>query len=257
MEGGVLPCEAPESVDLRDSLPVLSEAMDQLLSVMTATACIAVAAFTLAALSSVWQRRGAAESKDTATMVAVMRAAGTREWDPHVRSRDTLVERLLPAVPRALVGMMPLRWALRLIPGLYGYVLARTRFIDDAVCAALDGDEVSDMPIKYASAAQARHSATHVHTLTHTHAVTRARAHTQACMLSCVKQQMLVLVVVTGTAAGGGVVVVVDFDLLGATSSNDVLHCTVRTLASFVFTLTFSSSTNRFARSRGSYLQRR
>ena len=76
-------------------------------------------------------------------LVYIDSGTGTREWDPLVRSNDMLAERLLPPLPRFLVGLLPFRWALRLIPGLYGYVLARTRFIDEAVEASLADGQVN------------------------------------------------------------------------------------------------------------------
>lgn len=71
----------------------------------------------------------------TAEGTAALRAAGAREHDPDLRNPDHLAERLIGRKYRLGVRIAPIRamllWDIeRRMPGLYGYITARTKHMD-------------------------------------------------------------------------------------------------------------------------------
>ncbi|HJX68058.1 MAG TPA: SAM-dependent methyltransferase [Candidatus Limnocylindrales bacterium] len=79
------------------------------------------------------QRRVQTETSRTAEWVCVARACSYRERDPHRHSDDWVAAAILPPFLRAGARVAPFRrlWA-RLAPkGMYLWVVARTRYIDE------------------------------------------------------------------------------------------------------------------------------
>lgn len=74
----------------------------------------------------------------TAEGAAALRAAGAHEKNPDLRNPDTLAERLIGAKYALATRIPPLRavslWGIeRRMPGLYSFVTARTKHLDDIV----------------------------------------------------------------------------------------------------------------------------
>ncbi len=86
------------------------------------------------------QPRIRTRSSRTAAYTCFSRACATREADPRFRGPDTLAERILPLPARVVLNLSPLRkWFMQKLfpPGIYEYVLTRTKVMDEAFVDAL------------------------------------------------------------------------------------------------------------------------
>lgn len=86
-------------------------------------------------------RRIETRTSQTASYTCFARGCATREKDPRFRGPDYLAERMFPFGARFALNLPPLRKFLmeRIFPpGLYEYVLARTKVMDAAFREALD-----------------------------------------------------------------------------------------------------------------------
>lgn len=86
------------------------------------------------------ERRIETKASRTAAYTCFSRACARRESDPRFRGPDHLAEAILPIPARLLLGIAPLRklFMQKLIPlGIYEYVLARTKVMDEAFLEAL------------------------------------------------------------------------------------------------------------------------
>lgn len=87
------------------------------------------------------ERRIEKTTSRTAEVTCVSRAASNLETDPCYHSGDHLSPRLLPRVVGALIRIPPVRrFFVRKVapPGIYEYVIARTKYIDTEFKKALD-----------------------------------------------------------------------------------------------------------------------
>ena len=87
------------------------------------------------------KRRIETRASQTAGYTCFARACATRETDPHLRGPDILAEVILPPAARFMLNFVPLRKFLmrRMFPpGIYEYVIARTKVMDTAFLEALD-----------------------------------------------------------------------------------------------------------------------
>jgi methyltransferase (TIGR00027 family) len=87
------------------------------------------------------KRRIDTKSSRTAAYNCFSRACATREPDAHLRGPDTLAEVILPPMAKLMLDIAPARkFMMRKMfpPGIYEYVLARTKVIDAAFLEALD-----------------------------------------------------------------------------------------------------------------------
>ncbi len=90
---------------------------------------------------SMAKRRIETKASRTAAYTCFSRACATRERDSHFRGPDYLAEVILPAPARLLLNITPLRklFMRKLFPlGIYEYVIARTKVMDDAFLSALE-----------------------------------------------------------------------------------------------------------------------
>jgi methyltransferase (TIGR00027 family) len=79
------------------------------------------------------------QTSQSALDVALFRAFATRDARPEIRGHDDLAEKFLPEELREMVDNPAAReWAIAKAPGIYEYLIARTRFFDKAVRGALD-----------------------------------------------------------------------------------------------------------------------
>jgi methyltransferase (TIGR00027 family) len=87
------------------------------------------------------KRRIETKASRTAAYTCFARGCATREKDPRFRGPDTLAETLFPPLARFVLNFPPLRKLLmrRMFPpGIYEYVLARTKVMDSAFLDALE-----------------------------------------------------------------------------------------------------------------------
>jgi methyltransferase (TIGR00027 family) len=87
------------------------------------------------------KRRIETKASRTAADTCFARGCATREKDPRFRGPDTLAETLFPPLARFVLNFPPLRKLLmrRMFPpGIYEYVLARTKVMDSAFLDALE-----------------------------------------------------------------------------------------------------------------------
>lgn len=87
-------------------------------------------------------RRIKTKSSRTAAYTCFSRGCATRERDPRFQGPDYLAEALFPPLARLALNVTPLRKLLMRTmfpPGIYEYVLARTKVIDSAFLEALEG----------------------------------------------------------------------------------------------------------------------
>jgi len=85
-------------------------------------------------------RRIESRASQTAAYTCFSRACATREKDPRFRGPDYLAEVILPLIPRLTLSLAPLRKLLMrkmFPPGIYEYVLVRTKVMDQAFTDAL------------------------------------------------------------------------------------------------------------------------
>lgn len=86
-------------------------------------------------------RRIETRASRTAAYNCFSRACATREKDPRFRGPDTLAEVILPPIPRFMLEYAPLRkFLMRKMfpPGIYEYVCARTKVVDEIFLKALE-----------------------------------------------------------------------------------------------------------------------
>jgi len=79
------------------------------------------------------KRRIETKSSRTAAYICFSRGCATREKDPHFRGPDHMAELLFPPLARLTLNFSPLRKLLMrqmFPPGIYEYVLARTKVMD-------------------------------------------------------------------------------------------------------------------------------
>jgi methyltransferase (TIGR00027 family) len=89
------------------------------------------------------KRRIETRASQTAGYTCFSRACATREPDPNLRGPDILAEVILPSTARFMLNFVPLRKFLmrRMFPpGIYEYVIARTKVMDAAFLEVLDAD---------------------------------------------------------------------------------------------------------------------
>ncbi|MBI9051126.1 MAG: SAM-dependent methyltransferase [Anaerolineaceae bacterium] len=80
-------------------------------------------------------------SSQTANFTCFSRGCATREKEEQFRGPDTIAEKLFPWPAKIILNIDPLRKLfIRKVmpPGIHEYVLARTKVMDAAFCAALD-----------------------------------------------------------------------------------------------------------------------
>ncbi|MBN1315101.1 MAG: SAM-dependent methyltransferase [Anaerolineales bacterium] len=81
------------------------------------------------------------KASSTAGYTCFSRACSTREKDPHMRGPDTMAEVFLPLFARVILNVPFLRkfFMKRIAPaGIYEYVIARTKLMDEVFIQALD-----------------------------------------------------------------------------------------------------------------------
>lgn len=89
------------------------------------------------------KRRIETKSSQTAGYTCFSRACATRELDPRLRGPDNLAEIILPPMAKLMLDIAPARkFMMRKMfpPGIYEYVIARTKVMDAAFLEALDAD---------------------------------------------------------------------------------------------------------------------
>jgi methyltransferase (TIGR00027 family) len=87
------------------------------------------------------KRRIETKSSRTAAYTCFSRGCATREKDARFRGSDTMAEIMFPPLARLALNFLPLRkFLMRQMfpPGIYEYVLARTKVMDAAFLEALD-----------------------------------------------------------------------------------------------------------------------
>jgi hypothetical protein len=87
------------------------------------------------------KRRIETKASRTASYTCFARGCATREKDPHFRGPDYLAEVMFPLLPKLAFNLLPLRkFLMRKMfpPGIYEYVLARTKVMDSAFVEALE-----------------------------------------------------------------------------------------------------------------------
>ena len=87
------------------------------------------------------RRRIETKSSRTAAYTCFSRGCATREKDPRFRGPDYIAENLFPPLARYVLDVAPLRKLLMrkmFPPGIYEYVLARTKVMDSAFTDALE-----------------------------------------------------------------------------------------------------------------------
>jgi methyltransferase (TIGR00027 family) len=95
--------------------------------------------FGLAGKLSAAKRSLDEQPSQSALNVALFRAFATRDARPEIRGEDCLAEKFLPEELRTLVDNPAAReWAIAKAPGSYEYFIARTKFFDETVRAALE-----------------------------------------------------------------------------------------------------------------------
>src|SRR4030042_1024754 len=87
------------------------------------------------------RRRIETKSSQTAAYVCFSRGCATREKDPRFRGPDYMAEVMFPPLAKLSLNFPPLRKFLmrRMFPpGIYEYVLARTKVMDSVFMEALE-----------------------------------------------------------------------------------------------------------------------